>query len=273
MKKLIGYLIAFPVLLFGAIGNYHLYKESGDWNDSLRNTIVLTASVGLEIAVLLLLHALAQMNDAWNKKVTSLLLVIAVPVSLLGQYNYLLKEASVKTAKAATAQAESGEISEIRNSLQSQLTIAMQDLQTELASGDGPKARSKKEKVDALQAKIDSYSTTKAATDSVAVEVTELTVFANEFGLDPNLTMKIAIGIFLTIANLVGFWLVYLADVSASVPVPVVAAATLPVPTPPAPKKRKPSTRKPSTAKTKTLPPNVIPLYPTARKTALDWAN
>jgi len=45
-----------------------------------------------------------------------------------------------------------------------------------------------------------------------SLEKTELEALATEFNLDPKFFMKIMVGIFLTLANILGFWLVYLAD-------------------------------------------------------------
>jgi hypothetical protein len=230
MKKILGYGISIPVLLFGALGNFHLYKEAG--GISLRNLIVGITATGVELSILFLIHSLAssKLKESVVNLVTGWLLAIVIPVSLLGQYSYLLKEASKKTEAVLIAKqgvdtlgTEKASLIASKVPLQDERKVLVATLEKESSSGYGPKAKAIKSEIEGLDSKLAAIDSkieglgTKVETKQVeSLEVTELSVLAKEFGLDANGFMKIMVGIFLTIANALGFWLVYLADVGKS---------------------------------------------------------
>lgn len=239
MKKILGLAISAAVLFGGALGNYHLYKEAGDVASSMRNIIVLIMAIGMELAILVLIHTLAREKNETVKIVTGWLIAVTIPVSLIGQYSYLIKEASSKTeaAKMATGNldtlaTQTAALMASKVAMQGERASMVAILEKETASGYGPKAREIKAsiegidtKLSAIDSKVDALGEKVEGKQAESLEVTELSVFAKEFGLDANLYMKVMIGIFLTLLNALGFWLVYLADAEkvAVVIVPVVA--------------------------------------------------
>lgn len=211
MKKILGYAISVPVLCFGAIGSFHLYKETGEWNETLRNVIISITAVSVEIAILFLIHSLASTEGKQNK-VTALLLAVTIPVSLVGQYSFLLKEASKKVELVAQAQSNLTNLDEQKAALQAEKAILLKSLESETASGYGPKSQSLKSEINSLTMKLETMETRTESNQEKSLEKTELEALATEFDLDPKLFMKVMVGIFLTLANILGFWLVYLAD-------------------------------------------------------------
>lgn len=211
MKKILGYAISIPVLLFGAIGSYHLYKETGEWNESLRNIIIAITAVSVEIAILFLIHSLASTEGKQNK-ITALLLVVTIPVSLIGQYSFLLKEASKKVELVAQAQSNLTDLDAQKAALQAEKAILLKSLESETSSGYGPKSQSLKSEINSLTMKLEKIESQAENNQNKSLEKTELEALATEFNLDPKFFMKVMVGIFLTLANILGFWLVYLAD-------------------------------------------------------------
>ena len=235
MKKILGYGISVPVLLFGALGNFHLYKESGDVLGSLRNVIILITSIGVELAILFLIHSLTKKTNEITNLITGWLLALVIPVSLMGQYSYLLKEASRKTEAVQMAKGsldtlalDKAALMAEKGALQGERELMVKTLERESTSGYGPKAKAIKSdiegidtKIDAVNTKIESLGNKVESKQVESLEVTELSVLAKEFGLDANGFMKVMVGIFLTIANALGFWLVYLGDLAKVVTVKV----------------------------------------------------
>jgi hypothetical protein len=211
MKKILGYAISVPVLCFGAIGSFHLYKETGAWNETLRNVIITITAVSVEIAILFLIHSLASTKGKQNK-ITALLLVVTIPVSLIGQYSFLLKEASKKVEAVQMAQTNLTELDAQKAALQAEKAILLKTLESETASGYGPKSSALKAEINTLTAKLETMESRTESNQEKSLEKTELEALATEFNLDPKFFMKIMVGIFLTLANILGFWLVYLAD-------------------------------------------------------------
>jgi uncharacterized protein YxeA len=213
MKKTLGYIISLAVLLFGAIGNFHLYKEIGNWNESIRNIVITIAAIGVELAVLLLIHSIADNKiKGINKTITGWLLVIIMPVSLMGQYAYLLKEAAQKTEKVAIASTNIDTIATDRDNLNAEKTILLAALNKEQSSGYGPKAQTLSAQLSAINNRLESLSTKTEANQSASLEVTELSVLAKELGYNEKDFTKVIILVFLLIANAIGFWLVYLSN-------------------------------------------------------------
>ena len=211
MKKILGYAISVPVLCFGAIGSFHLYKETGEWNESLRNIIISITAVSVEIAILFLIHSLASTEGKQNK-VTALLLAVTIPVSLVGQYSFLLKEASKKVEAVQMAQTNLTELDAQKATLQAEKAILLKSLESETASGYGPKSSALKAEINTLTTKLEQMESRTESNQEKSLEKTELEALATEFDLDPKQFMKVMVGIFLTLANILGFWLVYLAD-------------------------------------------------------------
>lgn len=222
MTKTLGYSISLAVLFFGAIGNYHLYKEAGEWNESIRNVIILVAAVGVEMAVLLLIHSVADKKLEGNaRSITCGLLLLTMPVSLMGQYAYLLKEASVKVEKVNMAKDSMSENSSMRASLESEKATLLASLNEERKSSWGKKCELIQTRIDGVNTRLDSLNIKTEVAQVAAVEVTELSVLAKEFGMNEAGFTKTLVGVFLIIANFVGFWLVYLASLK-----PAAAIAT-----------------------------------------------
>jgi len=218
-------MISIPVLLFGALGNFHLYKEVGDW--SFRNIIVLITAIGVELAILILLHTIAKSKASLNNIITGWLLAVVIPVSLLGQYSYLLKEASKKTEAVQmatgaldTLAGDKAALIASKVPLQGERAVMVTALDKELSTGYGSKSKAIQDEIAKIDTKLSDIDTKIAGLgikvegkQAESLEVTELSVLAKEFGLDANQFMKVMVAIFLTIANALGFWLVYLADI------------------------------------------------------------
>jgi hypothetical protein len=211
MKKILGYAISVPVLCFGAIGSFHLYKETGEWNESLRNIIISITAVSVEIAILFLIHSLASTEGKQNK-VTALLLAVTIPVSLIGQYSFLLKEASKKVELVQQAQSNLTDLDAAKAALQAEKAILLKSLESETASGYGPKSSALKAEINTLTQRLETMENRTESNQMKSLEKTELEALATEFNLEPKQFMKVMVGIFLTLANILGFWLVYLAD-------------------------------------------------------------
>lgn len=94
-----------------------------------------------------------------------------------------------------------------------------------------------------------------------SLEKTELEALATEFNLDPKQFMKIMVGIFLTLANILGFWLVYLADLGKEPSVKdMLAALQADLATAPKVVKKKQQARQQVRKQTKRdMPKNVLP--------------
>jgi hypothetical protein len=234
MKKLIGYFIIIPTVALSCLGNFGLY---GNQVEGLtpRNLVVLLVSLGIELALVLLTHEAAKrvkMVEDFTRTFTLALMFLLLSLSTIGQYCFLLKGAvghEITLTEAQETRQDSSTEKEVLRKEQAQLMEAMA---AEQKTGWGKKADGIAARLDAVKAQLAGLDVKKEKAVETVAGTSELLVACAEFGLPIKTTIKTAVGVFVLVANLAGFWLLFLSYLDKDRKVAVVREFSAPVPQP-----------------------------------------